>query len=142
MEENAQAVGARESTVDVDEGPSLEAEPLWREYVSTSRLNSDKVEDCETYSRYLENSSTGEKFVDASFPAAMSSIRGYANDEISNISLAKITDFVEENQVQWLRIPDIVENVSYVRFTWHRNLNKDGDMITNLLMLPPKTQCV
>ena len=102
MEENAQAVGARESTVDAEEGPSFDAEPLWREYVSTSRLNSDKVEDCETYSRYLENSSTGEKkFVDASFPAAMSSIRGYANDEISNISFIKcVTDFVEENQVQ------------------------------------------
>ena len=80
--------------------------------MSTSRLNSDKVEDCETYSRYLKNSTTGEKFVDESFPAAMSSIRGYVNDESSNSSLANVTDFVEENQVQWLRIPDIVENVS------------------------------
>ena len=59
------------------------------------------------------------------------------NDHVLCEQMSNSIDFVEENQVQWLRIPDIVENVSYVRFTWHRNLNKDGDMITNLLNASP-----
>ena len=117
MQKIAQAVGGEEPKFGVEETPPFGAKPLWREYVSTPRLSSHEVEDCETYERFLENSAIGEKFVDESFPTTISSIHGHADGKIRNSGLTNFSDFVEENQVQWLRIPDIVENVSYVRFT-------------------------
>ena len=103
---------------------------------NTNNNNNKKNE--QVYKMYRNHLKGNKKFIDTNFPSNIASITGRKNNNNGIKSTRKrmswFSEHIKEDQVQWLRIPDIVENVSYIRFTWHRNLNKlDSSIFTNLL---------